>query len=124
MTVTATAWAHNDADCEVTLPSSASEFLVLPSGWQIVSSQPAKNVQSNGRNAGKQFVCQVKVPESYKTYTGPYNAPYNEPYTNDAYPNGGVKGGCNPEYAQGSWYRRPSGSGTDDRCNGRESERV
>lgn len=96
MTVTATAWARNDADGEVTLPSSASEFLVLPSGWQIVSSQPAKNVQSNGRNAGKQFVCQVKVPESYKTYTGPYNAPYNEPYTNDAYPNGGVKEGATP----------------------------
>lgn len=94
VTVTATAWARNDADGEVTLPSSASEFLVLPSGWQIVSSQPAKNVQSNGRNAGKQFVCQVKVPESYKTYTGPYNAPYNEPYTNDAYPNGGVKEGA------------------------------
>ena len=96
VTVTATAWARNDADGEVTLPSSASEFLVLPSGWQIVSSQPAKNVQSNGRNAGKQFVCQVKVPESYKTYTGPYNAPYNEPYTNDAYPNGGVKEGATP----------------------------
>ena len=96
VTVTATAWARNDADGEVTLPSSASEFLVLPSGWRIVSSQPAKNVQSNGRNAGKQFVCQVKVPESYKTYTGPYNAPYNEPYTNDAYPNGGVKEGATP----------------------------
>lgn len=96
VTVTATAWARNDADGEVTLPSSASEFLVLPSGWQIVSSQPAKNVQSNGRSAGKQFVCQVKVPESYKTYTGPYNAPYNEPYTNDAYPNGGVKEGATP----------------------------
>lgn len=96
VTVTATAWARNDADGEVTLPSSASEFLVLPSGWQIVSSQLAKNVQSNGRNAGKQFVCQVKVLESYKTYTGPYNAPYNEPYTNDAYPNGGVKEGATP----------------------------
>lgn len=96
VTVTATAWARNASGDDVVLPSSISDLLVLPSGWSIANEQPATDVRSNGKVAGKKFVCEVTVPESYKEYTGPYNAPYDEPYTNDAYPNGGVVEGATP----------------------------
>ena len=93
VTVTATAWARNDADNDVILPASASELLDLPSGWSI-ESEESSDVYSNGKAAGKRFVCKVTVPEDYKEYTGPFNAPYDEPYTNPSYPNGGVKNGA------------------------------
>lgn len=96
VTVTATVWARGDADGEVILPDTVSDLLVLPEGWKIVSEKHPKTVRSNGRAAGKQFVCEVKVPENDREYTGPFNAPYDEPYTNQAYPHGGVRDGVTP----------------------------
>jgi len=98
--VTATVWVRTPgAQSHVTLPLTAMldtnpTVIKVPSDWEVVGAEDPVDILQSGVVVGKEYVYNVKVPDNYKDYTGPFNAPYDEymPSRNANFPFGSLTG--------------------------------
>ena len=99
--VTATVWVRTPgAQSHVTLPSTAMlgtnpTVIKVPSDWKVAGTEDPVDILQSGVVVGKKYVYNVKVPDNYKNYTGPFNAPYDEymPSRNANFPFGSLTTG-------------------------------
>lgn len=97
LTVTATLWARGSDAATTGIPTEAMAggapaAIRVPEGWRVTPLTVTDRM-SGEAIVGRTFEYEVKVPEDYKTYTGPYNSPYDEEYTNPYYPHGAILNG-------------------------------